>query len=185
MSHPTTALQSDIYGRTISFTIPGNAVGKGRARAGILRGKGGKPITTANGQPIITHHTPEATRTFESLVKDIAAQRMGTGEIITRPIQMQITVYVAIPQGWPTWKREAATRQEIGATTKPDLDNVEKAIKDALNGVVYVDDVQVIGCDKVKLYVADGRPARIEVQVREDWRCSSRITKRAELELLR
>jgi Holliday junction resolvase RusA-like endonuclease len=172
-------------GRTLRFTIPGNAVGKGRARATVRRGKGGKIITDAKGNPVIGNYTPEATRTFESLVKDIAGQKMHALPIITRPIELQITVYVAIPGGWPVWKQEAAARQEIGATTKPDLDNVEKAIKDALNGVVWVDDVQVISCDKVKLYVDDGRPARIEVAIREDWRCSSRITRREQLVLLR
>ena len=41
---------------------------------------------------------------------------------------------------------------DIKPTVKPDADNVEKAVKDALNGVVWVDDCQVVNCEKEKFY---------------------------------
>ncbi|WP_268602553.1 RusA family crossover junction endodeoxyribonuclease, partial [Escherichia coli] len=40
-------------------------------------------------------------------------------------------------------------------TVKPDSDNVEKAIKDGCNGVVYRDDVQVVDDGKTKVYGAE------------------------------
>ena len=45
---------------------------------------------------------------------------------------------------------------------KPDADNVYKAVADALNGIVYRDDVQVVIGGFMKLY--SGQP-RIEVCV--------------------
>lgn len=37
-------------------------------------------------------------------------------------------------------------------TSKPDLDNLTKALKDALNGVIYVDDSQICFLDAKKHY---------------------------------
>lgn len=48
--------------------------------------------------------------------------------------------------------QRGALAGEIMLTTKPDADNVEKAIKDGINGVAYRDDVQVIQDCKSKLY---------------------------------
>jgi Holliday junction resolvase RusA-like endonuclease len=40
---------------------------------------------------------------------------------------------------------------------KPDLDNVAKAVLDAINGIVYVDDAQVINLVATKRYATDPR----------------------------
>lgn len=45
---------------------------------------------------------------------------------------------------------------------KPDSDNIAKAILDALNGVAYYDDSQVVGLTVKKEY---GDSARVEVEI--------------------
>lgn len=51
-------------------------------------------------------------------------------------------------------------------TVKPDLDNVCKLVLDALNGVAWADDAQVVSIFANKLSrVAQGAPAMTEVQV--------------------
>lgn len=51
-------------------------------------------------------------------------------------------------------------------TVKPDLDNVCKLVLDALNGVAWADDAQVVSIFANKLpRIAQGAPARTEVQV--------------------
>ena len=47
---------------------------------------------------------------------------------------------------------------------KPDLDNVVKAVLDALNGVVYRDDAQVVNLVATKRYATE---PRVEVYVFE------------------
>jgi len=37
-------------------------------------------------------------------------------------------------------------------TQKPDADNLEKGIKDALDGIAYIDDAQVAEVSKVKVW---------------------------------
>lgn len=42
---------------------------------------------------------------------------------------------------------------------KPDLDKLLRAVLDALTGIVYSDDSQVVGASAVKVYVGSGEPA--------------------------
>jgi Holliday junction resolvase RusA-like endonuclease len=39
-------------------------------------------------------------------------------------------------------------------TKKPDIDNIVKAILDGMNGIVYVDDKQVVDLNLTKVYSA-------------------------------
>ena len=47
---------------------------------------------------------------------------------------------------------------------KPDCDNIAKAILDALNGLAYEDDSQIVSAVILKRY---GFPARVEVMLYE------------------
>lgn len=164
-------------GRTIRFTVTGSAIPKDRARARIVTPKGRKPF--------IQHYTPAETRKYEERVAKLARRAWGDAEPSMRPIELQVTVYAEIPEGWSKWKREAAARGEILPTGTPDLDNVVKSIADGMNGVVFKDDGQVASVDAVKLYAAEGADGYVEVAVRENWRCASWISRIADLVLLR
>ena len=61
-------------------------------------------------------------------------------------------------------RKEKARAGEICATKKPDADNVLKAIKDAMNDVVYADDAQVVEISLIKVY---GDDPRVEVAASE------------------
>ena len=63
------------------------------------------------------------------------------------PVQLSLVVRHAIPASWPAWKKEAARQGALPCTSKPDESNVRKAIEDALNGLAYVDDKQVVAGD--------------------------------------
>lgn len=55
------------------------------------------------------------------------------------PISLKIDFFFTTPKSWSKKKKECAKWH----TSKPDLDNLEKGIKDALNGIAYKDDSQV------------------------------------------
>jgi len=55
------------------------------------------------------------------------------------PITMQIDFFFKYPKSWSK-KRVAGTKYHI---SRPDLDNLQKGVKDALNGIAYKDDSQV------------------------------------------
>lgn len=74
------------------------------------------------------------------------------------PVYMDITFYMPKPKSCP--------KSRIFPTVKPDLDNVEKAIKDALNGVLYVDDAQVCEVHKKKVYCQNGQEPGVMIELR-------------------
>lgn len=143
----------------VLISIPGNPQGKGRARS-VLRGF----TTTATGKkrPVIGHYTPEKTRTWEGVARTMAIDAMRGREPLSCPVRLMLDVTHAVPESWPGWKRELALAGAIEPTVKPDLDNVEKAVKDACNGVVWVDDCQVTVGMKAKRY---GAHAGVKVRI--------------------
>lgn len=172
-----TATTSQQPGRTIRFTMSGAAIPKDRVRHRIVQPKGKRPFVQV--------YTPKETRDYEERIAKRARRAWGEAEPSLRPIELQVTIHVEIPPGWPKWKREAATRGEILPTGVPDVDNVVKAISDAMNGIVYRDDGQVATIDAVKLYAPEGTDSYVEVAVRENYRAGSWITRLLDLVLLR
>jgi Holliday junction resolvase RusA-like endonuclease len=81
---------------------------------------------------------------------------------LTGPLRLEVLCVYAAPPSWPTWKREAALKGAVWKTSKPDHDNLEKQIGDALNGVAYVDDCQIVRSSCAKRY---GHPERTEVRL--------------------
>lgn len=125
----------------VKFIIPGAAVGKGRPRAA----KRGKHITL---------YTPKETASYENLVKLSAAQAMGERAPMDCAVDLELYILVAPPASWSQKKRLAALSGEIRPTSKPDADNVLKAIADACNGIVWDDDKQIADLIVRKAYAA-------------------------------
>lgn len=124
----------------IQFHVPGAPQGKGRARAYRMR------------SGAIGHYTPDKTRSYERTIRLLARQAVGARKPIDGPVSLTLQIVMPIPASWPAWKRDLAQSGQLAPTTKPDADNIEKAVKDALNGVVYRDDAQVVAADKIKCY---------------------------------
>ena len=76
---------------------------------------------------------------------DIALVKSAyTGAKYTCPVIVWVYVYKALPKA----TKKAVER--LPFTQKPDVDNVLKAVLDALNGVAYEDDRQVIAAHVIK-----------------------------------
>lgn len=99
--------------------------------------------------------TPAQTRSYEDLIrwsyKAAGGQYMGEKYIFVR-----ITAYYPIPKSWSKKKKKEAIEYIIRPTTKPDCDNTIKVVLDALNGVAYYDDKQVVSVSCEKLYTDGG-----------------------------
>lgn len=83
--------------------------------------------------------TPEKTRKYEKLVRDSWTH----GLIDAEDVIVHMVFVMPIPKSYSK-KKQAAL---VGAphTKKPDLDNLVKAVLDALNGKAFADD-SVISC---------------------------------------
>jgi Holliday junction resolvase RusA-like endonuclease len=123
----------------LSIFIPGKVSGKGRARF-------------ARVGNFVRTYTPEKTANAEGIIRTMVAIELRGRPPSDMPIWLEVHVSIAPPTSWPQWKREAALAGRIDPTCKPDLDNVVKLVKDALNKVAWDDDAQVVICDAGKAY---------------------------------
>lgn len=90
-----------------------------------------RPRVTRNGTYI-----PKTTREYQKAVKD-AFKSTGAGKM-TGPIAVSIDVFRKLPSGEP----KSVTHKPD--TVRPDADNIAKTILDALNGLAWEDDNQVV-----------------------------------------
>lgn len=124
--------------RVVEFTIPGQPVAKGRAR-----------ISTYGGH--VRSYTPEKTRRYENQVSSYAAEAMRGSPPMGGPVEVIVEARMTVPKSWPLKKRLAAIAGQIKPVTKPDLDNIVKAL-DGMNGIVVVDDSQIVKLTATKSY---------------------------------
>ena len=125
----------------IHLVIPGPPVGKARARI-VYRERLGKYVG----------FTPEKTRTAEEEIGWIAK---GAGcEMMEGPLRLTVRAYYPIPRSWPKWRQKEAEADKPSQrpTVKPDLDNVVKLVKDALTGIAWKDDAQIVDLIAHKYY---------------------------------
>ncbi len=133
----------------IVFHVPGAPRGKGRARSAL---RVARDKVTGKPRVFNRHYTPDETAAYESLARLAAAKAMRGREPYTGPIRMRLHIVMPIPQSWSGVRQRRAVAGLIAPTVKPDSDNIEKAIKDACNGGVYRDDVQVVEDSKRRVY---------------------------------
>ena len=83
------------------------------------------------------------------------------------PLALDLTLFVAIPKSTTKRDRARIVEGSYHPTKKPDLDNVLKAITDAMNGIVYEDDAQIVRITTAKVY-SDTPRAEVSVMARAD-----------------
>lgn len=129
---------------TLTLTIPGQPVGKGRPR--VLR----------NGHV----YTPDRTASWEATAMTMM-QRAWPRAPLDEPCQVHVLAVAQRPKRLMT-KRCAPER--IWRTTKPDGDNVLKAVCDALQKAGVVRDDSVLADKRVmSLYTAIGESPCVEL----------------------
>ena len=72
-----------------------------------------------------------------------------------RQLQVEITANFQIPKSKPKNKRVEMLAGQVRPTKKPDCDNIAKTILDALNGIAYHDDSQIVTLVVEKWYTPD------------------------------
>jgi len=139
--------------KQIVFTIPGTPVAKGRSKSSSRIGVDG------NGkQRVFTrHYTPEKTERYENLVRLAAERAMAGASPFVQAVALTVAIYLPIPSSWSKTKQDKARNGLVAATKKPDADNVLKALKDGMNGVVYVDDARITDVTLQKRYALSPR----------------------------
>ena len=126
---------------------------------GAMRGKGRPRFTSAGG--FARAYTDEKTANAETWVRSCAVDQTG-GHVLDGPLSLTVEVGICPPASWSKRRRADALAGAAAPTGKPDLDNVVKLIADALNGIVWRDDKQIVHLSARKFYAAeDGTVLRI------------------------
>lgn len=142
-----------------SFVVPGRPVPWARAADGAEAGK---------------RHTPHRQREFKKVVGTECriAMLQSRSRIIARPaaVALGVRIYVDCPASWEK-SRDPAKRHEWSLAQakalcidRPDLDNWIKLPMDAMNGLAYEDDDQVVAYPHSGKWYDPANP-RLEVDV--------------------
>ena len=139
--------------KKIFFTVPGPPQGKARART-FYNSRIGK----------MQSMTPDKTVLYENFIK-VAFNSVSTHIWDDKqPLEMTISAYFEIPRSSSKKSRQLMLENIVRPTKKPDIDNIVKALQDALNGLAYKDDSSIVFLSVAKCY---SEVPKVEVILRE------------------
>lgn len=138
------------------FTVLGEPRGKGRPRV-MKRGN------------FVHTYTPDATVSYENLIKtEYHLQCPGKFYAQKVPVTVKLNAYYGIPNSVSNKRKKEMIAGFIRPTKKVDADNLVKVFMDALNGVAFYDDVQVVDLEVHKLYDENPRVVVIIEDIEEE-----------------
>jgi Holliday junction resolvase RusA-like endonuclease len=138
----------------LCFELQGKPGHKARHRSRIVFPKGKKAFI---------HNYPDPnTAAYEKMLAEAASLFMRGKLPTTRPLAVLVHAFKEIPQSWSRRDKDEALVQRILPTGRPDADNYFKVV-DAMNGIVFADDSQIVDARCIKRY-SDQPGLRIEVR---------------------
>ena len=138
----------------IRFRYNGEAVGKGR------------PRISRRGNYVHTY-TPEKTRVFEESIRfEFMAANSEKMPVYKReiPLIAKVVIGCSIPTSYSKKKQALCRDRVLVPSKKPDIDNILKAVFDALKGYSFEDDVQIVQVYAEKQYAVE---PFVEVEIDE------------------
>jgi len=109
-------------------------------------------------------YTPRKTVEYEKKIGAAWKSEFGE-EPFEGAVSVRIVTFMPIPKSSTKQKRKDMEERKTRPVTKPDADNLAKAILDGLNGIAFRDDNQIVDLSISKYY---GQSPKIMVRVR-DW----------------
>lgn len=129
--------------------MPGIPVPQARSRFSTLGG-------------VVHSYDTKKCRMYKDLVKVYAleAKKQSKNEdwvdvMVGVPLSMALQLLMPIPARWNKADKASALRGDIAPLSRPDIDNLVKTYLDALTGVFYKDDSQVVSVHAIKRYGSD------------------------------
>ena len=123
--------------------VDGNPVSKGSMRAFVPKGWKRAVVTAANPN----------TKQWEKAIKTLALEQ--------KPVVTSDEWRVVLRFAMKRPQRLAKARKHH--TTKPDIDKLVRCVLDALTGVLWVDDSQVITLRAFKRYAKEDEPPHVDI----------------------
>lgn len=136
--------------RLLTFRVVGIAQSMGSKRAFVPKGWTRPVITDSNRnlkawQSLVAHAAGEA------------VQGCDGWQILDGPVRLSVAFYLPRPKGLP--------KRTIAHTKAPDVSKLVRSTEDALSGIVYRDDSQIVEVLAGKFYAAEGDVPHCDVRV--------------------
>lgn len=134
----------------VSITVPGEPIARPRQRFGV---RGRRAVTYTDSK-----HPVHAYKAAVRIAWSLACRSPPTTEAV------KISIEAVFPRpASKIWKNKPMP--SYAKTSKPDLDNVAKAVMDALSGLAYRDDSQVCLLLIFKRVAAGDEQPRTEIEI--------------------
>lgn len=112
---------------------------------------------------VVQTYTPKSTLDYEKKIAEEYLLQGGT--VFDYPyLEMSIIAYFPIPKSTKKVDRLLLETECVPYDKHVDLDNCIKAVMDAVIGIAYLDDKQVVSIKAKKYY---GKVARVVIRIRE------------------
>jgi Holliday junction resolvase RusA-like endonuclease len=136
----------------VEFVVVGKAQPAGSKRAFVV-----------NGHAVVTDANKNS-KPWQAEVKAAAVEAMPSSDLLEGPLELVVLFYEPRPKGHYNSKGElnAQGQRNLWPAKKPDVTKLVRGVEDAMTGVVYRDDAQIVHQFAAKHF---GEPARAEIRV--------------------
>ena len=129
--------------------------------------KAKQSVKFANMGGFMKKYTPADVKSYANWVKLSFMQKYpewNVNNFKDKQLTCEIDIDILIPKSFSKKKQDLAAGGFIRPTVKPDCDNIAKNIDDAMNGIVFPDDKQIVtlvirkwysNSEKVKITVSE------------------------------
>ena len=129
------------YRSNLKITVPIEPVAQGRPRA-----------STRGG--FVKMYDPPKSREYKKQVKLILEQHKPSKPLET-PLRVKMTFNRQYLKSFTKKQLKQAEDGFLMPVSRPDLDNYAKAMLDAMNGIIYKDDSQIVSLTLEKKYASE------------------------------
>lgn len=135
----------------------------------------GEPVAQARPRVVRTKKgvrgiDPAKSKNYKAWVKCCALnafrklETKETKKLLESPLKVKLFIYRSIPTSDSKKLKTQKQNNDVLPTVKPDIDNVFKAVTDALNGIIWQDDRQIVNAEIAKRYSSI---PRVEIEIEE------------------
>ena len=144
----------------MKLMVIGPPVPKGSARAFVIPGKGDQ-----SPRAVVVQNNKKALAHWQTQIGNEARTAMNSTQV-PPPFDGPFIVSVTFRLNRP---RSVSVKDRPVPTVKPDLDKLVRAVLDALTGILWRDDAQVVTIIATKRYLKTAGPECLEIGLTEWW----------------
>ena len=109
-----------------------------------------RPRVSSRGGYVRVYDPPKV-KNFKNLLRSLAVHQYARPPLLG-PLSVSLTFYRPVQSSISKTERERRLSNESKPVVKPDADNYIKATLDALNGILWHDDAQIVKIEAEKKY---------------------------------